>query len=1249
MNPLNLKKEEREAMIGKKKRAASGILSAALALSMTVTMVPATVMAAEPQAKVDEKEDSSLDNLVMNKSVKLEDNGTYTINLEAYAKGQVQTETQTEVKPADIILVLDQSGSMTNSNYYINGIPTGSYRQAGNLSIGDIMDGTYYVKDGDNYYRVSVEEETLGEESYWKGEDGKRYNEDQISYSWKRAFDQREFTTATPFVTSTLKTFTRDHREDGWLIKRNYFWYAKDGDPSETSEEANSASGARTKFSDKYDTATTTVDFRNDGNNDDMSTDEADQYYAAAVYTAVNWVTESSVRYTFTYVDGNGAVHEIASIEGGRDTAYTGDTLYIQETGRGPRLDALTYAADNFINEIRANALANQVDHRIAVVGFASDAGTAASFGNQYYYSNTELFIGGTDYNYQKGGTESDHNGDGWGDDGIASEHYDEAFQNVGTMEGYQNLLASVDALSGFGGTHPQYGFRMANGIFEANPVQVNDNVAERSRIVIFLTDGQPGDSEGSFSTSEANATVSEASKTKTNYHARVYTVAVLNNDPGMYSDTGEFLRNTSSNNSYTLATSGEALDDFFESITEDVETGVSTVALSDQTIMVDRLSQQFELPDDFSIAENVTIQTAEHTGNEVFAEPVTVVQSEDGIHAVLSRDDEGDVRGISVRGFNFVSDENVVTTNGEEANGNKLLVTITGVLAKDEAATGEDIATNIPESGIWDVSDTGEYVMVKAFNQPTTKIENKSFVLDYAKEAQLDGIFDTSVDRIDSADDRIFSEVNGQSTTVADTYGDAAVKTVEGGKVLTYTPDQINWNGYDSFYALGKDTANGDQATQNMWSKVNVIPANNVYYEDDFITDASTGKVGIEYTGTWKTDGTASGNKETANTPIHGGWENTDLADDAAYSDGSAHYADAKDGAAKASFTFTGTGVDIYSRTNMETGYVGMKVYKYVDADGNPTEDPILTQSLLIDNKAVSGDYYQIPTASFTADEYGKYKVELTVVSTSDGRSTYYLDGIRVYNPLSAEQEADSTVAGAYGDEVGATFQEVRDILRTTANTDGDTALLSGAVFLDKYGKDSDKGTYDLGEYLNDGPKNEVYLKPGQSVLVKMETADKLSVGLKAPNGQVTVNVTNENGRTEIPIHTASDLYYPVTVNAGGFVMIENDADSTNMLAVTKIKTSGSTEFASYTLADALAYANAFEALPVVDYTGSPSDGSVADTEEPSQPSDEEGDVVIENPDDTPAQEEQPEQSNPSRNWFDSLINGILNLFGRW
>ena len=82
-----------------------------------------------------------------------------------------------------------------------------------------------------------------------------------------------------------------------------------------------------------------------------------------------------------------------------------------------------------------------------------------------------------------------------------------------------------------------------------------------------------------------------------------------------------------------------------------------------------------------------------------------------------------------------------------------------------------------------------------------------------------------------------------------------------------SYTPATTNWNGYDTYYAFGqwKTVPEGVTTGNNTWTKVSVIPANNVYYEDDFITDASTGKVGIEYTGTWETDGTASGNKETA------------------------------------------------------------------------------------------------------------------------------------------------------------------------------------------------------------------------------------------------------------------------------------------------------------------------------------------------------------------------------------------------
>ena len=272
---------------------------------------------------------------------------------------------------------------------------------------------------------------------------------------------------------------------------------------------------------------------------------------------------------------------------------------------------------------------------------------------------------------------------------------------------------------------------------------------------------------------------------------------------------------------------------------------------------------------------------------------------------------------------------------------------------------------------------------------------------------------------------------------------------------------------------------------------------------------------------------------------------------------------------------------------------------------------------------------------------------MKLTVAATSDGRSTYYLDGIRVYNPLSYEQEADSTVSGAYGDEVGAVFTEVRDILIDTANVDDDgTASLSGAVFLDKHG-DNTEGTYSVGEYEAYGPKNEVYLAKGQAVAIATGSLDKISIGLKAPEGETKATVTNSVDISPIPISSASDLYYQVTANEQGFVVVQNTGD--NLLAITKVKTSGTGELVSFSLADMLSYANEFDSLNVVDYTQEPSDEDQTVTE-PSDPSDtEEGDVVIENPSETPDQDDAAQPENPITAWFNNLINGIKNLFGRW
>lgn len=1208
-------------MIGKKKKAAIGFLGVAMTAALSLTMLPSTASAVEA--------DPSLDNLVMNKTVQLEDDGTYTINLEAYAKGQVSTETVKRVIPADIVLVLDQSGSMEQSS--IDGIPSDTYTEVtDSLTNGQVADGDYYYKVGDNYYPVTAERQTIGVETRWRGQDGNYYTEDQLSYSWSRKSDGMVYNTATPFVTSSLKTFTRDHSS---FIGIQSFWYVNDIDENETSDSGISAARAREKFSDEYDTSSTTVEFHNDGNpGDDTSND--DPYYVAAVYTAVTREEVRTYQYTYSYTDENGQQVIIGTSEGSDSDPCTVSPLYTRDTTDGERLDALKYAADRFIDSIRSSAIANDVDHRVAVVGFGSDE--YAGQRNEYYYSNTELFIGADQYNYASGGRESTYNQYG----NLAADHYNEAFQSVNTTQGYQNLQASVNVLAGKGATYPSLGFEMANGIYAANDnsyTTSDGTTEERSRIVVFLTDGEPGDD--GYNSTEAQNTINQVNTTKNNYGATVYTVAVLDDSPSD-SRVDTFLKNTSSNDSYTLATSTEALDDFFQTVDEDINNATTTVTLSENSILVDRLSEYFTVPEDFSITDNVTVQIAQHTGYDAFANPTA---APDGVNAVLSTNADGTIRGVTVRGFNFVSDENLVTTDVSEggstiATGNKLVVTITGVLAKDEAATNTYIDTNLSQSGIWDTDEEGTYGMVKAFNMPTTRIAEKSYVLDYAKEAELD-VFDTSANRLDSASDGIFSEVGESATVLTGTYGNSAVASSK----LTYTPSTMNWKGFDTFYALGKDAAYGDSRTDNMWAKVNVIPANNVYYEDDFTTNESTGTVGIEYSGTWEVDGTSSGNTETPNTEVHGGWQNGSLADDDKYSDGSAHYADSEEGVATATFTFTGTGVDVYSRTNMTTGYVAAQLYK-----GEDTSAAALSQYLVVDNQAESGDYYQIPTVSFTGLDHGTYTVKLTVAATSDGRSTYYLDGIRVYNPLSYEQEADSTVSGAYGDEVGAVFTEVRDILIDTANVDEDagTASLSGAVFLDKHGDDT-TGTFSVGEYVEYGPKNEVYLAKGQAVAIATGSLDKISIGLKAPEGETKATVTNSVDISPIPIGSASDLYYEVTANEAGYVLVENTGD--NLLAITKVKTSGTGELVSFSLADMLSYANEFDSLNVVDYTQEPSDEDQTVTE-PSDPSDtEEDDVVIENPSDTPDQDDAQQQENPITTWFNKLISGINNLFGRW
>lgn len=101
------------------------ILAVLLMAAMLITMLPSAMFAQDGQAEgqtpvavnngsgeAKNSVTTSKDGIVINKSVDQTDDG-YELTLEAYASERTSTVTSTQ--PLDIVLVLDQSGSMRDS------------------------------------------------------------------------------------------------------------------------------------------------------------------------------------------------------------------------------------------------------------------------------------------------------------------------------------------------------------------------------------------------------------------------------------------------------------------------------------------------------------------------------------------------------------------------------------------------------------------------------------------------------------------------------------------------------------------------------------------------------------------------------------------------------------------------------------------------------------------------------------------------------------------------------------------------------------------------------------------------------------------------------------------------------------------------------------------------------------------------------------------------------------------------------
>lgn len=696
------------------------------------------------------------------------------------------------------------------------------------------------------------------------------------------------------------------------------------------------------------------------------------------------------------------------------------------------------------------------------------------------------------------------------------------------------------------------------------------------------------------------------------------------------YSEIG-YSGEKTSDQYYLTSEEVSELQNMFETIVTDVTNPQTTVSYKGDSVIRDVIEKGFTTTNDTQVSVAVYKGTASKTGEITFDRKVNMANSSEfatqnnveaigGSNTLISTFTKDNV---DVTGFNFWSNYVAVGHPGY-----MIQVTITGILPDEENATfNKTVYTNGEGTGIYtnkEAADKGE--SHTPFPRPTTYLADKAYVVDYAKRISMNAS-DWKLQTI-----KTVSGGYQKLTSLTDGIDGLNKLSTQSGKFAsvntpgaTYTPTTTDWTNIDKFFAFGEteDTEilglDAHKTTKNLWSRISVVPANSVYYEDTFTTDDTSGRVGIKYTGSWAQNGTGSDEYESAG--VHGHWSD----DSVKASDGTDHYVDAADCAATAEYSFTGTGTDIYSRTNLQSGTIMVKVTSEALQENGK---PVYKKTSIIDTKSLSsgnGSYYTVPTFSVMDLPYGKYNVKLTVTSAaaSENRTMYFLDGIRVYNPLN-DGEAAKNIDSVYAGEYNAQFYPVKKLVTEGAGVFIDEILENGTA----------KPTVGSYDHAN-SPANEIYLNKQQSIVIQTPTGtyDKVYVGLKSHDGQ-TVNVNI--GDKAVTVTSTMDQYYEVTPDIQGqccFVIKNMTAseDADNLVSITNIRTAYSTyqEAPEAPVVSPLSEENALSAYQTFA-------ANTNDTEDvPGE------DVEIDNGDDDGV-----DSGSESKSWWEILFGGLFGWF---
>lgn len=808
-------------------------------------------------------------------------------------------------------------------------------------------------------------------------------------------------------------------------------------------------------------------------------------YYAGSSHTEVTWCSSCKAWTNgcfsfFGHVPGTSYQPKASSTASGTQF-YTRTSVQSMT-----RMAALQQAAKQFVGQVAEQ----DADHKIAIVGFEDQA------------------------NYLTGSSTN-------------------AFQDAKTQQVQLNNIIDNLGNSLEPATEHGKGLAAAADIFSKNPA------ANRQRVVVLFTDGLPEPNNSSkWSARVVKQAIDQAYALKNTYSATVYTVSVYpdssstgttnmdkymnyisSNYPnaqylGSYSGTDEARiikaitpgnRVSSDKNFYLTAHDVNALNNVFRTIFEDSSS--SSTSLNENAVLKDVISDKFDVTD------ATTATVAAYPGStDGSSYTFSTTPTADQYRAVI----EKDTKTVTVTGFDYSTKFIAPSRSGQ-----KLVVTVTGLIPNDGFGDSK-MLSNAPGAGIYESASAT--TPTAEFPSPWTKVPVYTKVLDFSMAANIaTNVLQTN------------SNLNG-------TYGTFDLSSNN----LTYklgnrvADGNLVFDGVDSVLFYGDYNDDGND-TAARWNKVNVIPANNVYFDDDLLNSSS--------------DFTDGDYGYDVNVPASTG------TDDVA--------------TGETTFTFKGSRIDVYCTTESDSGAV---IGQLKDSEGN------VLATKLMRNEYKSGALYNVPTLSFdTPNASATY----TLTITTNDQSKYKLDGVRVYNP------GNDDVENLYNaDEKNATFTKVRDLLLEANRFNDGDASVAGVVYTDQI-REGSHNTTAIDTYEKVGPKNEVYLATGNAIAFKVDNYQsgmKVMVGLSAPaEGQNIGQVTMSNGSEKAPtdVNSAVDMYYNVTPNADGYVVIENTGNV--LISVTNVKLSGASaaEAAALSVDDGLlTYMASFNTLEVTEST---------------------------------------------------------------